>query len=240
MSKSTFTDEQVEELSKNPYIRNISNKVITYTDEFKVYFLAEREKGKLTHEFFENAGFPVDVLGKRKIYNSASRWLKAYQEKGITGVKYTRKGSSERPRLTELSTEEKLCRAQQEITLLKQENDLLKKLDLAERRKNDLSKTEKFELIKRVVKAPHSLSVRKACELLEVSPSGYYGYFSQENQRKRIWKEKIDLFLRDMVIDAMAYKKVEKGSRAIVMYFRKTKGIVVNRKKSNGLCGNIT
>ena len=35
MSKVLFTDSEVKKLRKNKYVRNVSNKSITYTDEFK-------------------------------------------------------------------------------------------------------------------------------------------------------------------------------------------------------------
>ncbi|EKQ56722.1 MAG: hypothetical protein A370_01647, partial [Clostridium sp. Maddingley MBC34-26] len=38
MSKKIFTDEEVVLLSKNIYVKNVSNKGITYTDEFKQIF----------------------------------------------------------------------------------------------------------------------------------------------------------------------------------------------------------
>ncbi len=47
MSKKIFTDEEVVLLSKNTYVKNISNKGITYTDEFKQIFIVENQNGKL-------------------------------------------------------------------------------------------------------------------------------------------------------------------------------------------------
>ena len=35
MSKKTFSEQDIEILSKNKYVKNVSNKSITYTDEFK-------------------------------------------------------------------------------------------------------------------------------------------------------------------------------------------------------------
>ena len=35
MSKILFTDNEVKKLKENKYVRNVSNKSITYTDEFK-------------------------------------------------------------------------------------------------------------------------------------------------------------------------------------------------------------
>lgn len=231
MSKRTFTDEQVTDLSHNPYVQNVSPKAITYSDEFKVHFLVEWKKGKTARQIFTEASFPVEVLGERRIHTAANRWKKAYQKSGITGVRDQRKGASGRPRLTELSTEEQLRRAKQENVLLRQENELLKKIDFAERRGNELSKQERFALIQQVTSRPGSLSVRRACLILEVSNSGYYAHFSPENQCKRQEKEEEDQRWRDRVLEAMAYKRVAKGSRAIVMYFLNTKKTVVNRKK---------
>ena len=38
MGVNYFTDEQVEEFRKNPYVKNVSNKAITYEEKFKEYF----------------------------------------------------------------------------------------------------------------------------------------------------------------------------------------------------------
>ena len=35
MSKKIFTDAQVKKLTKNKWIKNVTNKGITYTNEFK-------------------------------------------------------------------------------------------------------------------------------------------------------------------------------------------------------------
>src|SRR5699024_3844108 len=184
-----------------------------------VHFLVEWKKGKTARQIFTEASLPVEVLGERRIHTAANRWKKAYQKSGITGVRDQRKGASGRPRLTELSTEEQLRRAKQENVLLRQENELLKKIDFAERRGNELSKQERFALIQQVTSRPGSLSVRRACLILEVSNSGYYAHFSPVNQCKRQEKEEEDQRWRDRVLEAMAYKRVAKGSRAIVMYF---------------------
>jgi len=36
MSKREYTKEQIEELLKNPYVKDCSTKYITFTDDFKV------------------------------------------------------------------------------------------------------------------------------------------------------------------------------------------------------------
>ncbi|MED4120699.1 IS3 family transposase, partial [Niallia taxi] len=47
MSKIHFTEKEIELLTINPYVKSVSSKSITYTDEFKRIFIAESKKGKL-------------------------------------------------------------------------------------------------------------------------------------------------------------------------------------------------
>ncbi len=67
MSKKLFTNEEIEILSKNIYVKNVTNKGITYTDEFKHLFIVENESGKLPRQIFENAGFDVNILGMKRV-----------------------------------------------------------------------------------------------------------------------------------------------------------------------------
>ena len=46
MSNIVFTDSEVKKLRKNKYVRNVSNKSITYTDEFKEKVVFETENYK--------------------------------------------------------------------------------------------------------------------------------------------------------------------------------------------------
>lgn len=61
MSKKLFSDEEIKSLSKNRYVKSVSNRGITYTDEFKILFIAERSKGKLPIHIFQDAEFGVQV-----------------------------------------------------------------------------------------------------------------------------------------------------------------------------------
>lgn len=45
MSKKIFTDKEIEILSKNKYVKAVSIKEITYSDEFKRIFIAENKNG---------------------------------------------------------------------------------------------------------------------------------------------------------------------------------------------------
>lgn len=133
MSKKLFSEKEIKLLSANNYVKSVSSKGITYTDEFKHIFIAEKEKGKFPREIFDKYGFDVEVLGTERIKAASKRWQKAYKENGEIGLCDTRAGNSGRPRERELSIEEKNARLEAQINLLKAENELLKKIRFAER-----------------------------------------------------------------------------------------------------------
>ncbi|MDF2083051.1 HTH domain-containing protein, partial [Bacillus pseudomycoides] len=61
MTKKLFTEKEMQVLSSNPYVKSVSEKGLTYTDEFKRIFIEEDEKGKLPRVIFEECGFDIDV-----------------------------------------------------------------------------------------------------------------------------------------------------------------------------------
>jgi len=134
MSNKIFTVTEIEILAQNQYIRSISEKAITYTDEFKRKFIAENEQGKNPREIFEDHGFDVTSLGTHRVRSASKRWRAAHKENGVLGLEDARKTNSGRPSTKNLSMEEKFARLQAQNLLLKAENELLKKIDIAERR----------------------------------------------------------------------------------------------------------
>lgn len=51
----------------------MSQKAITYTNEFKIHFIAEYSKGKSSRSIFQEAGFDIDAIGLKRIDCSSSR-----------------------------------------------------------------------------------------------------------------------------------------------------------------------
>ena len=133
MSKKLFSKKEQEQLKCNPNVQAVSEKGITYTDEFKRHFIAENDKGKFPREIFEEAGLNVDLIGIQRISSAGKRWRAAYRQAGVEGLQDTRKINSGRPTEKELSLEEKIVRLEVKNQLLRAENELLKKLDLLER-----------------------------------------------------------------------------------------------------------
>ena len=61
MSKNIFTEKEVNQLSSKKYIKSVSPKGITYTDDFKRIFITENEKGKLPRQIFEEMGLKLKL-----------------------------------------------------------------------------------------------------------------------------------------------------------------------------------
>ena len=64
MSNILFTNSEVKKLRKNKYVKNVSNKSITYTDEFKekVVFETENYK-KFSRQVFEECNLVTQKYG---------------------------------------------------------------------------------------------------------------------------------------------------------------------------------
>jgi transposase len=134
MSNKIFTEKEREILSSNYYVKSVTLKGITYTDEFKRIFIAAHENGKFPTEIFKEHGFDINIIGLKRVKSASQRWRTAYKENGIDGLLDTRKAHSGRPSEKELSIEEKYLRLQVQNNFLKAENELLKKIDMMERR----------------------------------------------------------------------------------------------------------
>ncbi|MBH0328506.1 tranposase [Brevibacillus brevis] len=134
MVKKIFTENEIKILSNNPYVKSVSSKGITYTDEFRRFFVAENEKGKLPREIFEEFGFDIDMIGMKRVKSAGKRWRAAYRKNGVCGLSDSRRGNSGKSTEKELTLEEKYARLEAQNNLLKAENELLKKIRFAERR----------------------------------------------------------------------------------------------------------
>ena len=131
MSKILFTDTQVKKLSKNKWIKNITNKEITYTDEFKYKLLKECENyKKFPQDIFKECNIDPEIVGESRIRNCAYRWRMQINSTGeISDTRTTKSGNTLKRELTD---KEKLERAEAKIKLLEAENELLKKNELIE------------------------------------------------------------------------------------------------------------
>ena len=231
MSKILFSSQQIDKLSKNKYVLKVSEKAITYTNEFKIHFIAEYNNGKTSKVIFEEAGFDVDTIGIRRVDCARARWRKAYKDKGVLGLDDTRRNNSGRPRQRKFTKDEIIAKQNAEIEYLKSEIELLKKLELQERqaKKGKLVAAQAFVLIEStVIKLSLNNVVKQLCNIAGVSRSGYYSYLKSKNNRKS--REMQDQILKNNILKAFNYRCYKKGSRSIKMILKEKFNITYSRK----------
>ena len=80
MATSTFTREQVRDLTANPFVTRATNKRIEYSDEFKRLFIERYRLGIQPKDIFRDAGFDVEALGNKRIERASDRWRQMNHE----------------------------------------------------------------------------------------------------------------------------------------------------------------
>lgn len=232
MSKKTFSEEEQQLLKQNVYVLEVSDMSITYTDDFKIHFVAEYKKGLSSRIVFEEAGFDTELIGESRIRNASLRWRKAYEKNDVMGLRDTRKGNSGRPTSKELTKDDIIKKQQAEIEYLKAELELIKKLELAERQvvNGKLKPSQIFNLIESII-AKHKLNgvIQHLCKVSGVSTSGYYHYMNTRDLRAIRHEQDLDDFM--LIQKAYKHKGVNKGSRGIYMALKNIFGVIFNRKK---------
>ena len=227
-----FTEEEIEYLSSNIYVESVNEKQITYTIEFKQFFVREYMNGKGPTLIFESVGLYKRMLGAKRIEKATSRWMKAY-ENGTLDVSATLPNRHPVLKAKNITDKELIRRQETKIKLLELEVELLKKIDLKERGligSQRLKSSDIFELIRITIRDNNLKNVVSyLCASAGVSRSGYYNYLSNESKRER--REEIDIKVRDDILMAISFRGYKKGSRSIKMLLEDKFGICYNRKK---------
>lgn len=227
-----FTEEEIEYLSSNIYVESVNEKQITYTIEFKQFFVREYMNGKGPTLIFESVGLYKRILGAKRIEKATSRWMKAY-ENGTVDVSATLPNRHPVLKAKNITDKELIRRQEAKIKLLELEVELLKKIDLKERGligSQRLKSSDIFELIRITIRDNNLKNVVSyLCASAGVSRSGYYNYLSNESKRER--REEIDIKVRDDILMAISFRGYKKGSRSIKMLLEDKFGICYNRKR---------
>lgn len=132
MSKLLFSKDDIEKLKDNPYILNISEKAITYTNEFKEKFMELYGKGKMPTEIFRLCDIYPEIIGQKRIGMFAYR-LKKKVESGEKLID-KRKEFSGRPKSKELTKDEEIQRLKHKIQYQEQQIQFLKKISFVEKK----------------------------------------------------------------------------------------------------------
>lgn len=132
MGVNHFTEEQQEKLRKNPYIKRVSDKTITYTAEFRELFANKYHAGKTPSEILTECGIDHKLLGSRRKDGLVAMVKKC--ELRLDGFKDTRIGNSGRPATKDLTDAERINKLEHQVKYLKQENEFLKKTEFLDKK----------------------------------------------------------------------------------------------------------
>lgn len=141
-----FSDEQIEELRKNPNVDKVSHKAITYSEGFKQHFMEERHRGKLPTQIFREAGFDPHIIGKDRIVSFSRRVQKMEDRpEGFTDLRAEHSG---RPATKERTPSEEIAYLRHQVALQKQQIHALKKMNVIHRQATKASPKKNMNLSK--------------------------------------------------------------------------------------------
>ena len=131
MKRKKFTDQEKKILLKNENILDVSDTNIKYCPKFKLKTIKEYNNGKFPKQIFMDAGINIEIIGSENPGRSIDRWKRTYKNQGEKGILEEQRGKSingGRPRIKELTSEEKIKKIESRNAYLEAENDFLKKL----------------------------------------------------------------------------------------------------------------
>lgn len=131
MSRRLFTEEQINQLRKNPYVYNITPAKLSFTKEFKELFLASYNKGELPRAILENHGFDIQILGERRVWSISQHIRDEYKKYGEFHQGYGPRSSCPETSGTDmqpLSDKEQIKQLQHRVEYLEQQMEFLKKI----------------------------------------------------------------------------------------------------------------
>lgn len=130
MSKKLFSRGQMEDLRSNPNVQSVTQRVLTFTPAFKQKAYDALYQGKPITQIFEEAGFDVEMLGKKRLENFRARLEKeAEREEGFADLRTN--NSRQESRSSEAMQKARIKQLEHRIAYLEQENDFLKKIQEA-------------------------------------------------------------------------------------------------------------
>ena len=129
--KNFFTQEQMEQLLKNPYVKHVTPSTVRFTEEFKRYYYQKHTSGMLVRDIFLECGIDPDILGESRIDGFCYTINK--QAKRDTGFTDNRQNNYRRPAKTgEETVDIRIKQLEHELAYTRQEVEFLKKLQMAD------------------------------------------------------------------------------------------------------------
>jgi len=134
MNISLLTPEAIEELKKSPYVANVSEKVVRFTEEFKEIFWSKYQKGVAAPIILEQLGIDPAWLGESRV--AGIRQHIKRQARRIEGFKDHRLDQPGRVKVSDdrvnsnyiFDVKKRLRRLENETAYMQQELEFVKKI----------------------------------------------------------------------------------------------------------------
>lgn len=125
MSEVKFTPEQQDILRNNPYTARVTASTLSFTKEFKELYYKEYLSGRIPREILQEYGYPVEILGQKRIWGIAHTIKKEFEKNGAFDDVRTKK-QYDRPKPS--TPEEKIRHLEHQVNYLTKEVEFLKKI----------------------------------------------------------------------------------------------------------------
>ncbi len=129
MHKHIHSSDEIDRLSKSPYVQRCSAKSITYTYEFKKKAVEQYNGGIGSKEIWRRAGFDISKWRKTYAKDCIKDWKNIIKQRGFEGLMETRgTNATGRPKTKNVTDRDKIKHLELQVKYLKAENDFLAKL----------------------------------------------------------------------------------------------------------------
>lgn len=124
MAEIIYKSEQIDELKWNKYVKNCTEKYITFTDDFKLKCLDLDNQWIYWKDIFEKYWFPEHILNSKIPWESIRRWRFKYKKwKLVWNTKWRKK--KERFDKSKMTKDEYIEYLETENTVIKELKKML-------------------------------------------------------------------------------------------------------------------
>lgn len=127
MSRRQFTEDQQQQLRKNPYVYSVTATRFSLTREFKKLFMEACRAGGTPGKILEDHGFSVELIGERRFFSIPQHIREEFKKHGEFREGYSSRSNGEDALEGHPSGDDELKQLRHEVDYLKQEMEFLKK-----------------------------------------------------------------------------------------------------------------
>ncbi len=128
MGVNYFSKDQVEKFKKNPNVKYVSERSISFTEEFKEEFWVRYSNGEPPGQILLSNDIDPKVLGNRRMSNIVQRIkMEANRIDTFKDKRHDNKGKNSKQSGKEMTPEQELEYLRNKVEYLTQENEFLKK-----------------------------------------------------------------------------------------------------------------